>query len=163
LRQRQVNALACINAVAARAAARGVACSYHPNSPPGSLFRTRDDYQILLDGLDARHIGFAPDTGHIAKGGMDVLEVLETYRPLIRHVHFKDITAAGEWTAMGAGVIDFPRIVRRLKDTGYRGWIMIEEESAEAEVDPDGATLQNGVYLRQTLLPLAGEGANVAY
>ena len=157
LRQRQQNALACINAVAARAADRGLACSYHPNSPPGSVFRTREDYQILLDGLDGRVISFAPDTGHVARGGMDVLELFETYRPLIQHVHFKDMTAAGEWTAMGAGVIDFPRLVARLRDSGYDGWIMIEEESVEAETDPDGATRQNGVYLRQTLLPLVQE------
>jgi inosose dehydratase len=157
LRQRQQNALACINAVAARAAERGIACSYHPNSPPGSVFRTLEDYQILLDGLDSRVISFAPDTGHVAKGGIDVLELFETYRSLIQHVHFKDMTAAGEWTAMGAGVIDFPRIVTRLRDTGYGGWIMVEEESAEAETDPDAATAQNGVYLRQALLPLVQE------
>ncbi len=154
LRQRQQNAIACINAVATRAADRGIACSYHPNSPPGSVFRTLEDYRILLDGLNSRVISFAPDTGHVAKGGIDVMELFETFRPLIRHVHFKDMTAAGDWTAMGAGVIDFPRIVTRLRDTGYDGWIMIEEESAEAEADPDTATSQNGDYLRKMLLPL---------
>ena len=55
---------------------------------------------------------------------------------------------------MGAGVIDFPRIVTMLRDGGYDGWIMVEEESPQAEGDPDAATLQNGEYLRQTLLPL---------
>jgi inosose dehydratase len=154
LRQRQKNAIACINAVATRAAERGIACSYHPNSPPGSVFRNMQDYQILLDGLDSRVVGFAPDTGHVAKGGIDVLEIFESYRPLIRHVHFKDISAAGEWTAMGAGTIDFPRIVTRLRETGYDGWIMIEEESVEAEADPDAATTKNGDYLRKSLLPL---------
>jgi inosose dehydratase len=154
LRQRQQNALACINAVAARAAARGIVCAYHPNSPPGSLFRTLEDYQRLLDGLDPRVCGFAPDTGHVAKGGIDVSWLFETYRPLIRHVHFKDMTAGDEWAAMGAGVIDFPRLVTRLRDTGYQGWIMVEEESAAAETDPDTATLNNGEYLRQSLLPL---------
>ena len=154
LRERQRNVIGCINAVATRAAERGIACSYHPNSPPGSLFRVLEDYQILLDGLDSRVVGFAPDTGHVAKGGIDVAALFETYRPLIRHVHFKDITAAGDWAAMGAGVIDFPHIVTRLRDTGYSGWIMIEEESVEAETDPDAATQKNGEYLRQTLLPL---------
>ena len=61
---------------------------------------------------------------------------------------------SGGWTAMGAGIIDFPAIVTMLKDTGYRGWIMIEEESPEAEVDPNTATTKNGEYLRQSLLPI---------
>jgi inosose dehydratase len=154
LRQRQENAIACANAVAARAADRGIVSSFHPNSPPGSVFRVLEDYEILLDGLDDRVVGYAPDSGHIAAGGIDVYALLETYRSTIAHVHFKDIDAAGEWAAMGAGVIDFPRIVTMLRDTGYTGWIMVEEESAAAESEPDAATLQNGDYLRQALWPL---------
>jgi inosose dehydratase len=154
LRQRQQNLISCVNTVAARAVDQGLVCSYHPNSPEGSVFRTEDDYKILFDGLGSDLVGFAPDTGHIVKGGMDVTKILETYRSLIRHIHFKDIAASGGWTAMGAGIIDFPRIVRMLKETGYSGWIMIEEESPDAEVDPDTATTKNGEYLRQSLLPI---------
>lgn len=154
LRQRQANAIACVNAVATRAVDRGIACSFHPNSPQGSVFRSQDDYRILLDGLDSQVVGFAPDSGHIAKGGLDVIEVFQNYNSLIKHVHFKDITASGQWTAMGAGVIDFPRIVTMLRDTGYDGWIMIEEESLEAETNPDGATNKNGKHLHQVLLPI---------
>ena len=32
---------------------------------------------------------------------------------------------------------------------------LVEEESVEAETEPDAATAMNGEYLRQTLLPLA--------
>jgi len=154
LRQRQENLISCVNAVAARAVDQGLSCSCHPNSPDGSVFRTEQDYEILFDGLDSRVVGFAPDTGHIAKGGMDVARILKMYRPLIKHVHFKDITASGGWTAMGAGIIDFPRIVTMLRDTDYAGWIMIEEESPEAEADPNTATTKNGEYLRRSLLPI---------
>jgi len=154
LRQRQENLISCVNAVAARAVDRGLSCSYHPNSPDGSVIRIEDDYKILFDGLDSRVVGFAPDTGHIARGGMDVVKILKTYRPLIKHIHFKDITASDGWTAMGAGIIDFPGIVATLRDTGYTGWIMIEEESPEAEVDPNTATTKNGEYLRRSLLPI---------
>lgn len=154
LRQRQQNLLSCVNGVAARAVDHGLICSYHPNSPDGSVFRNEDDYEILLDGLDSRVVGFAPDTGHIANGGMDVVKIFKTYRSFIKHVHFKDITASGGWTAMGAGIIDFPWIVEMLRNTGYAGWIMIEEESPEAEIDPNTATTKNGEYLRQSLLPI---------
>jgi inosose dehydratase len=154
LRQRQQNLISCVNAVAARAVEQGLSCSYHPNSPDGSVIRIEDDYKILLDELDSKVVGFAPDTGHIARGGMDVAKILNTYRPQIKHVHFKDITASGGWTAMGAGIIDFPAIVTMLRDTAYAGWIMIEEESPEAEVDPNTATTKNGEYLRRSLLPI---------
>lgn len=154
LHERQKNAIACINAVARRAMERGITSAFHPNSPPGSVFRTEEDYEILLDGLDADAVGFAPDAGHIANGGMDVVEVFKTYRPLIKHVHFKDISQTGEWTAMGAGVIDFPRLVSMLNETGFDGWIMVEEESAKGQLDPDSVTLANGKYVQDKLLPL---------
>ena len=152
--ERQKNAIACINAVAARAADRGIASSFHPNSPPGSVFRIEDDYKTLLDGLDSSVVGFAPDAGHIANGGMDVLETFKTYRLLIRHVHFKDMAKPGEWAPMGKGTIDFPGIVTLLHETGYEGWIMVEEESVRAETDPDAVTVENGEYVRRTLLPI---------
>jgi inosose dehydratase len=41
--ERQRNALACVNAVAARAQAGGISSAFHPNSPPGSVFRDQDD------------------------------------------------------------------------------------------------------------------------
>ena len=154
LRERQENAIACINAVARRAAERGLVCAFHPNSPPGSLFRVGEDYELLLEGLDAEAVGFMPDFGHIAAGGMDAMEICRVYHALIRHVHFKDIDTAGAWTAMGDGVIDFPGLVSYLRDSGYEGWIIVEEESAAAEDDPDGVTLANGAYVRRALRPL---------
>jgi inosose dehydratase len=154
LRQRQENAIACVNQVAARAADLGFTCSFHPNSPPGSVFRNKEDYQKLLDNLDTHVVGFAPDTGHIVKGGMDVVEIIKSYISIVKHVHFKDITASNKWTAMGNGIIDFPQIVKILKDFGYTGWIMVEEESQQAEADPDTATILNGEYIQRSLLPM---------
>jgi inosose dehydratase len=156
LAERQRNALACVHAVGRRAAERGIVCAFHPNSPPGSIFRDAADYAFLLEHLDTQAVGFMPDMGHIAKGGMDPLVICRTYRATIRHVHFKDIDAQGDWTAMGRGVIDWPAIVRCLAATRYDGWIMVEEESAEAERHPDEVTLANGAYVRDVLMPCLG-------
>lgn len=157
LRHRQMCLLECVNAIGRRAAAYGIVTAFHPNSSPGSIFRTREDYDVLFDGLDARYVGYAPDTGHIANGNMDVAEVIRQAQPLIRHVHFKDIGADGQWRKMGEGIIDHRAIVRLLKKSGYDGWIMVEEESAEAVADPDGVTRHNGNYVQKELIPLLSE------
>lgn len=149
LGERRRNALSCVNEVARRAADSGVTAAFHPNSPSGSVFRTAEDYEILLAGLDASVLGFAPDAGHIAKGGMDPLKTIEGSIGLVRHVHFKDMDASGRWVEMGKGLIDFEGIVEALKNAGYKGWIMVEDESALAEGDPDAATLFNGGYVGQ--------------
>jgi inosose dehydratase len=154
LSRRQKNAISCINAVATRAAAEGMTVFFHPNSPTGSIFRTKEDYEVLLNGLDHKIIGFCPDSGHIVKGGMDVMDIFKKYFPLIKNVHFKDISSGGEWVGMGHGIINFPEIVKFLKSAGYTGWIIIEEESLEAETDPDKAVIENGRYILNSLLPL---------
>jgi inosose dehydratase len=154
LEKRQANALASINAVARRAFEQGIVCAFHPNSPTGSIFRIEDDYRVLFEGLDARYCGYAPDTGHIAKGGMNVEAIFRMYRPFIRHVHFKDMDANKTWTALGQGSIDHEAVTRYLRQTGYNGWIMVEEESAAAEADPDRVTVSNGAYIRDVLKPI---------
>lgn len=147
LETRQRNAVRCINAVARRAAQRGIDCSFHPNSPPGSAFRTAEDYAFLWNHLDFDALGFCPDSGHIARGGMNVVDTFAQWMPHIRHVHFKDMDQKGKWCAMGEGAIPFPKIVRMLEDHQYDGYIMVEEESDAAVSDPDGVTKKNGQYL----------------
>ncbi len=151
LRQRQENTLACLDAVAQRAAERGIVSAFHPNSPAGSVFRSPEDYRLLLPELARRGLGFAPDSGHLYKGGLDPGAVVADARDLVRHVHFKDLDRSGAWVGMGAGRSDFPGLVRQLSHQGYRGWIMVEEESPAAADDPDQATQQNGTYVRNTL------------
>lgn len=152
LRDRQHAAISCANAIARRAAEAGIESVYHPNSPAGSVFRTREDYDVLFAGLDDRYIGYCPDSGHIANGGMDVESVFRQHLGLIRHVHFKDFSVSdGQWRTMGQGAIDHPRIAGLLRDSGYDGWIMVEEESSFAEADPDEATLHNGRYIDNAL------------
>jgi len=155
LQQRQKNAIRCMNDVARRVADTGLACAVHPNSPPGSVFRTQDDYEILLSSLDSSVVGYVPDTGNIARGGMDPLDTIRTYRPLVRHVHLKDLSAPGLWAGLGEGTVDFPAIVSYLADTGYEGWVIVDDESALASSDPDEAARRNAVYLHNRLRPLA--------
>ena len=154
LQSRQQNCIQCCNAIARRAADAGVPAAFHPNSPPSSIFRTEEDYKVLLARLNAQVLGFAPDAGHIANGGMDVASILRQYASVIRHVHFKDRASAGGWALMGKGNIDFPTITTELKKAGYQGWIMVEDESPLAEVDPDAATRHNGIYVESTLVSL---------
>lgn len=154
LLERQRNAVSCLNQVGRLAAARGIACSFHPSSYATSLFLIDSDYRLMLDELDPAVVTYCPDSGHIANGGMDVYEIFSTYSEIIGHVHLKDISADKQWVPAGEGVIDFPRLLKILDDSGYEGWICFEEESPTAETDPDGETLRAGRYLAETLLPL---------
>lgn len=147
LESRQNHQIACITEIARRAADEGVATGFHPNSSFGSAFRTREDYDLLLNRVQLTPLGFIPDVGHIAHGGIDPLELIRAYREKVIHIHFKDMSPDGVWQSMGQGDIDFPSIVRFLEKTDYDGYVMVEEESALAAVDPDRVTLANGKYV----------------
>jgi inosose dehydratase len=154
LRSRQQNLLSCVNAIAQRSADKGIKCSYHPNSPMGSIFRTEEDYEVLLNGLNSSLIGYTPDVGHIAKGGMDPLSIIRKYRDLVNCVHYKDMYADGSWAPMGEGSIDFIGITNYLQQSGFEGWIVVEDECDMAITDPDTVAMNDGVYNRNVLEPL---------
>ena len=152
--ERQKNLLSCVNAIAQRAADKGIKSSYHPNSPETSIFRTEEDYKVLLNGLDSRVIKYTPDVGHMAKGGMDPVKVIREYRELVNCIHYKDMFENGEWAAMGEGIIDFETLTMDLVKTDFDGWIIFEDECDLAITDPDGVTLKDGEYINNKIRSL---------
>ena len=99
-------------------------------------------------------IGWTPDVGHIANGGMEPLEIMQQYAELINHLHYKDWDGQPEFAVMGEGKIDFVGITRWLRDRGFTGWIVCEDEGHRAIDDPDAVTLADGAYVRKHLQPL---------
>ncbi len=155
-RQRLVGNL---NALARRAADRGIVTTFHPNSPETSIARTKEDYAVLLNGLDSKVIGWTPDVGHIINGGMDPLETMKQYADLINHLHYKDWDGNPEFAVMGEGKVDFIGITRWLRDRRFNGWIVCEDEGHRAIDNPDDVTLADGAYVRTHLEPLVKEAA----
>jgi len=156
LQRRRLNVARNVNEVSARAAERGIECSYHPNSPPDSLVRTQYDYDVVLSSLDPAVTGWTPDVGHIARGGMDLIETLNKWQHLVNHIHYKDFSGNGPepWAQMGTGKLDFHRITEWLTLRNYEGWIICEDEAHVAIDDPDGVTRQNGEWCKENLYPL---------
>lgn len=154
LYQRQKEIVSCANALAKRAHEKGVIATFHPSSPPTSYFRVKEDYDALFNLLDSRYIGYTPDAGHIAFGGMNPVEIFEQAMPLIKHVHFKDCAYPENWRKMGTGDIDFKKIVQMLTESGYNGWIMVEEETKESEANPREAILDISSYVENNLKPI---------
>lgn len=151
--QRRKNLIGNLNAVSKRAADAGVTASFHPNSPESSTNRTEEDYKIILDNLDASVTGWTPDVGHIINGGMEPLTKMKEFASLINHVHFKDYDGQPEFALMGKGQIDFTQITQWLVDQNYDGWIICEDEAEQAIDDPDGVTMHDGQWIRDSLLP----------
>ena len=137
------------NGAADRGRAANVPIAVHPSSHHNTLLFTRSDYDQLFARLD-EGVGWVPDTGHILRGGQDILDTLRTYTDRIRYLHLKDVDRNGDWQMLGAGACDTPAIIDVVRSSpNFNGWLVLEEESAEAGRDPAAAVAKNRETMRQ--------------
>ena len=146
LRERQRRLLSCVRDVAARAEDAGVRTTFHPNSPEGSLFRTSGDYEILVGGLPG-FVGFTPDLGHVARGGMDPLAVVKQYRERVNHVHAKDMDDHGRWARSARAWSRWPRWRSCCNGPVTKAGSCSRTSPSWLERDPDGVAAQLGRYV----------------
>lgn len=134
-----------LDKVAAIAESFGLTASYHPHlttmvESPGELDRL----------MESTRIGFCPDTAHLAAGGADPAAVIRKYPDRIRHVHLKDFREDPfQFLPLGEGDLDFPDIIRAVKESGYDSWLMVELDSYHG--DPRAAAEISKKYLDKIL------------
>jgi inosose dehydratase len=127
------------------AATNGLQASYHPHL--STIVESPDELDRLLP---RTRIGFCPDTAHLAAGGGDPAELIRRYADRINHVHLKDLTRDPvEFRPLGAGVLDFPDILRAVQESGYNSWLMVELDAYAG--DPREAAEISRAYLDKLL------------
>lgn len=127
---------------------------------------TPQEIDTLMALTDPKLIGLCLDMGHYAFGGGDPIKALEKYRERIWHVHFKDFDPEaakasravdgdyfdaikrGVFCELGKGIVDFKGIVDLLKDTGYKDWIVVEQDILPGMGNPKECARANRDYLR---------------
>ncbi|RIY01987.1 sugar phosphate isomerase/epimerase [Aureimonas flava] len=140
------------NRAAALGSTMGVGVAVHPSSHHDTLLFSRADYDALFALLDAETVGWVPDTGHILRGRMDMLDTLRAHAPRIRHLHLKDVDVDGTWAMLGHGACDVGAAVEVVRAAPrFTGWVVLEEESDDAAADPAGAVRTNRETLRRLL------------
>lgn len=124
------------------AGAAGLLAVLHPHV--GTMVETRSDVDRVLSGSA---IPLCLDTGHLLIGGTDPLELAKAVPHRIKHTHLKDVDAAlaarvqsgeltytdavraGMYTPLGTGDIDIAGIVSVLRDNGFDGWFVMEQDT----------------------------------
>ncbi len=124
------NFAATVNEIGRRVSLEyGLRACYHPHLD--TLGESREDIAKIMELTDERYVYLAPDTGHLAAGGSDPVEVFKTYRSRIAYTHFKDYNPEIKekywfFVELGRGTINFPAIVELLVESRFQGWIMVE-------------------------------------
>ena len=127
----------------------GVDVAFHPHSHHGSILETREEYERIMELTDPALVQWNPDTGHIVRGGQDLLDTLRRFHTRIGHVHLKDVDAHKKWQPLGQGVCGIPAVLTFLElEAKFSGWIVAEEESDSAASAPERAIAGNRQYLK---------------
>lgn len=123
----------------------GLSASYHPHLT--TIVESPDELDRLMS---KTRIGFCPDTAHLAAGGGDPAAAIRKYPDRIRHVHLKDFKKDPfQFLPLGEGDLDFPDIIRAVKESGYDSWLMVELDSYDG--DPRAAAEISKKYLDKIL------------
>lgn len=105
----------------------GISLAYHPEQ--GEV--RRGLVEQILNETDDRWFRLLIDTGHVASGGRDAVVECRRYRSRLACVHLKDFASgqtplkAGN-APFGHGSVDLTGVVRVLRATKFRGWVMGE-------------------------------------
>lgn len=144
----------------------GLRTVFHHHS--AGYVETPDEIARLLELTDPQSVGLVFDTGHYAygSGGADVVAGLERFKDRVWYVHFKDcqpdVAAAarsqgwdyfqalrhGVFCELGKGSVDFPAVLRWLRQTGYAGYILVEQDVLPGMGAPAESARRNRDYLR---------------
>ncbi|MBP2475829.1 inosose dehydratase [Crossiella equi] len=134
------------------AAGHGLRTVLHPHV--GTHVERRAEVERFLADSD---LELCLDTGHLLIGGTDPVELAREHAGRIGHMHLKDVradiaarvrdgelpyaTAVGQglYVPLGDGDVDIVGIVRFLRDAGYQGWYVLEQDTALAEGDANAA------------------------
>ena len=146
--------------------AYGIRLAYHHHM--GAYVQSPQDVDALMINT-GEAVGLLFDSGHCAFGAGEPAAMLDRHFARVCHVHFKDVRPAvvamahnrgwsflesvlnGAFTVPGDGGIDFAPLVTRLRDGGYRGWIVVEAEQ-DPVVAPSYAFAEKGYRTVQQLI-----------
>jgi sugar phosphate isomerase/epimerase len=83
---------------------------------------------ILFSETDPRLVDFELDLGWASRAGMDNRQLFADHPNRFPVLHVKDHNAAGAWTDVGQGVVDFARAFSKASRGGVRYWLVERDD-----------------------------------
>jgi inosose dehydratase len=129
---------------------------------------TPDEIAQFLKVTDPGAVGLVLDTGHFAYGAghYDVIQGMERFKDRIRYVHLKDCQPEiarqaraenwdyfkalqhGVFCELGNGRVDFPAVLKWLRQNNYNGYVLVEQDVLPGMGSPKESARRNREYLR---------------
>ena len=153
-----------LNAIGARTKAMGFKVLYHNHGYGFTPLEGQIPTRVLFDRLDPELVALEMDIFWTVAGGADPIELLDAYPKLYRLMHVKDMTKQARFTRggdmqdwislfplmtnVGAGILDFPRILGHAKRNGVDHFYVEQDLAA----DPPAQLGASARYLKSLTL-----------
>jgi inosose dehydratase len=159
----QIFAEGAENVAAAVRKETGLRTAFHHHC--AGYVETPAEVEKLMSLTDPNLLGLVFDCGHYRFGGGDPIEGLKKYGQRVWHVHFKDYhpehgrqgieqgwdyfqsVSAGVFCELGKGDVNFPLLIEELKQIGYEGWGVVEQDVLPGMGMPKESARRNRDYL----------------
>ena len=146
---------------------QGVRMAFHHHM--GTVVERATEVDRLMEGTPDT-VGLLYDTGHLTFAGDDPAQVARKWARRINHVHAKDVrpdvlarvhkerlsfldaVVEGVYTVPGDGCVDFSEVGRFLRQSGYRGWAVVEAEQDPAKATPKVYAAKAFDYVKNLLV-----------
>lgn len=145
---------------------RGLKLAFHHHM--GTCIQTEAETDRLMQETDPENVFLNYDCGHFYFAGEDPVACLQKYISRTAHIHLKDIrpnilkrvhdekmsflnaVRDGVFTVPGdeEGCIDFPALFQIIKQSNYKGWLVVEAEQDPAKANPLEYALKANKYIR---------------
>jgi|YNPMSStandDraft_1061717.scaffolds.fasta_scaffold47280_2 inosose dehydratase len=156
-----------LNELGKRTADVGLRLAAHPHL--WGVVEREEEVRRMMEWTDPRYVWLVPDTAHLRLGGSDPFEIIRDYYPRVAALHFKDTPARYRghrgpsptleehkkenlYKNLGTGGVDFPAIMKLLRERDYRGWITLDlDPPRPGEGTIEENVLANKRYLTEVL------------
>lgn len=141
----------------------GIKLAAHPHL--WAPVERESEVRKMLDWTDPRYVWLVPDTAHLTLGGSDPVAIVRDYSSRVAALHFKDTPARFRghkgpsptpeehkkenlYKNLGTGGVDFPAMMKLLREREFRGWITIDLDPPR----PGEGTIQENVLANKRYL-----------
>lgn len=102
----------------------------HNHGPEDKLYPSPKNAWDLIKNRDPR-VGLCLDIGHSLRAGTEPSKAIRDYKTRLFDLHIKDLASDAKdakVVEIGRGVINFPAVVKALKDINFQGMCSVEYE-----------------------------------
>jgi inosose dehydratase len=96
-------------------------------------------------------VKFGPDIGQLQKGGVDPVEVVKHFLPVVQHMHFKDwdgLEGAAGYCPLGQGKVNLIGVLDLMEGRKIEGMIMVELDGARQLTPRDAAVIARDYLIK---------------